>query len=93
MSELAQPASARLAVDTSPDAEELQVARWREMSSADKARLVAEASTIVRQLSLAGISSRHPAATERERLLRYAVITLGSSLAHRVYPEAAALGR
>jgi hypothetical protein len=92
MTELLPAARARLTLDTTLDAEQLQIARWRAMSSVDKAKLVAAAATSVRQLSLAGIRGRHPAETERERLLRYAVITLGSPLAYRAYPEAEALG-
>jgi hypothetical protein len=92
LSERPHTARARLAHDTSLDAEELQINRWREMSSVEKAKLVTAVATSARQLSLAGIKSRHPAATERERLLRYAVISLGHSLACRAYPEAEALG-
>ncbi|MDX1385407.1 MAG: hypothetical protein R3190_17265, partial [Thermoanaerobaculia bacterium] len=80
-----------LARDTTLDTERLQVARWREMSSADKARLVVAATASARRLSLAGIRSRHPAASARERLLRYALISLGPTLACEAYPEAETL--
>jgi len=77
-----------LTSDTSLDVERMQVALWRGMSPLEKARTVAGVSRTVRELSLAGIRQRHPAASERECRLRYAVLTLGRSLACRAYPEA-----
>lgn len=78
-----------LARDTSPDAERLQVALWRRMSPLDKCRLVAEMTRSVESLSLTGIQRRHPDASERECLLRLAVLKLGPALTRVVYPEAA----
>jgi len=83
--------TAILTSDTSRASEWLQVHLWRRMSSVEKARTVTEISRAVQELSLAGIRSRHPGASERECLLRLAVIKLGPALACRVYPEAAAL--
>jgi len=80
-----------LSADTSREAEVLQVELWRRMSPADKARTIAGASLAAQQLSLAGIRLRHPNATERECLLRLAVLKLGSELALRAYPETTAL--
>jgi hypothetical protein len=80
--------TAVLASDTSLDAERVQVELWRRMSPLQKARAVNELSRTVEQLSLAGIRLRHPAASERECLLRLAILKLGRELACRVYPEA-----
>ena len=80
-----------LAADTSAEAERRQVEMWRRMSSVDKARLVTDLTRTAEELALAGIRMRHPGATERECLLRLAVLKLGPELAARVYPEAAAL--
>ena len=81
----------QLAFDTEPEVERIQVALWREMSALEKTRIVAEASTSIRDLSLAGIRLRYPKASEDECRLRYALITLGRSVACQAYPEAEAL--
>ena len=80
-----------LASDTASEVERIQVALWREMSSLEKARMVAEATASARELSFAGIRLRHPSASEDECRLHYALLTLGRSLACKAYPEAKAL--
>ena len=80
--------SASLASDTSFDVQRMQVALWRKMSPLEKAQAVGQVSHAVRELSLVGIRQRHPTVSERECLLRYALLTLGRSLALRAYPEA-----
>jgi len=80
--------------DTSPDAAEVQFRILREMPAWRKVQLVEDANRTARQLALAGISLRHPEAseTERERLLLELV--LGESLAEEVYgPRRSAAGR
>jgi hypothetical protein len=83
--------SAVLASDTCREAERIQIELWRRMSPLDKARTVSEISRAVQELSLAGIRQRHPGASERECMLRLAVLKLGRTLAFQAYPEAAAL--
>jgi hypothetical protein len=61
------------------------------MSPREKARIVSEISRTVQNLSLLGIRRRHPRASERECLLRLAVMKLGRELAGRAYPELPAL--
>lgn len=80
-----------LASDTSETVEQVQVAIWRRMSPLEKARVTGDLTRAVHQLALAGVRGRYPAASERECFLRVALLTLGASLACRVYPEAAAL--
>ena len=80
-----------LASDTAPEAERTQVALWRGMSPIEKARAVGQISRTVRDLSLAGIRQRHPSDSERECRLRYALLTLGRTLACKAYPEAGVL--
>ena len=82
---------ARLSLDTSPEAERLQVDLWRGMSPLQKARTISAVTLSVQRLSLAGIHQRHPGASDRECMLRLAVLKLGPELARRVYPEVAAL--
>lgn len=83
--------TALLASDTSPEAERAQVELWRRMSPLEKLRAVTEISQAVQQLSLAGIRLRHPEASDRECMLRLAVLKLGRQLACHVYPAAARL--
>lgn len=76
-----------LNLDTSPEIERLQIEGWRRMSSAEKAAIVSGLTQAVYDLALAGIRLRHPDASPREQFLRLALITLGSDLARRAYPE------
>jgi hypothetical protein len=80
-----------LSEDTAADIEQRQIERWRRMSPMEKMALVSAASRAVRQLAEAGIRERYPNASERERFLRYAILTLGRELAETVYPDAADL--
>ncbi len=77
--------------DTGAEAQRLQVALWRRMTPLEKARAVSGASSSARELALVGIRQRHPAGSERDCLLRYALRTLDHSLACRAYPDAAAI--
>lgn len=79
-------------MDTDRLAAARQLALWRSMSPADKAQLVASLSRAVEHLARAGIQHRHPGASDRERLLRLAILKLGLELARRAYPDVAALG-
>jgi hypothetical protein len=61
------------------------------MSPLRKLGLVGDLTVTTRELCLAGIRMRHPGATEREGVVRMALIVLGRELAVRAYPEAARL--
>lgn len=76
-------------MDTSADAERIQVAIWRRMSSVQKAALVEGATIDVLTLALIGIRKSHPKASERERFVRLAERLLGAPLVRQVYPDAA----
>ena len=76
-----------LSADTTRHAERLQVIAWRSMSSVQRAQLVAGAARTVRAIALAGLRQRHPGASESEIVARLALLTLGPSLARRVYPQ------
>ena len=82
---------ASLASDTSSENQRIQVELWRRMSPLERLRAVTEISRSVQELSLAGIRLRHPDASDRECMLRLAVLKLGRRLACQVYPEAAGL--
>jgi hypothetical protein len=54
---------------------------------------VVRTSAAVRQLAMAGVRQRYPAASSREQFLRLAQVTLGNELARKAYPEIEALDR
>jgi len=87
----AVPRHAVLSLETSIDAERLQVRLWRRMSPLEKARAASEISSAALELSLPGIRRRHPGASDHECRLRLALITLGRERALQVYPEIANL--
>jgi len=74
-----------LADDTSREAEQIQVHVWRSMSPGEKAGQIAGAWRAARLLALAGLRERHPDASPAELVARLADMTLGCSLARRVY--------
>ncbi len=80
-----------LSADTSAAAEDVQLRLWREMSDAEKARLVTALSQSADALARAGILHHYPAASARECFLRLAIRRLGIELASRAYPEIATL--
>jgi hypothetical protein len=81
-----------LAADTPDDIERRQIEQWRIMSPAQKAAIVSGLTRAAYALAFAGIRQRYPNASDREQFLRVALITLGSELARKAYPEIAALG-
>jgi len=83
-----QASAALLGADTPADLQRMQIMLWRGMPPLEKARAVGQVSRRVRELSLAGIRQRHPSASEHECRLRYALLTLGRSLACRAYLDA-----
>ena len=76
-----------LSTDTTRHAERMQLMAWRSMSTVQRAQLVAGAARTVRAIALAGLRQRHPGASESEIVARLALLTLGPSLARRVYPR------
>lgn len=80
-----------LALDTPAEIEQMQVERWRSMAAAEKLAIVSGLTAAVFDLALAGVRQRHPEASPREQFLRLAIVTLGSDLARRAYPDIDAL--
>ena len=74
-----------LSNDTSPDIEDLQVERLRQMPPWRKLALVGEMNRAVRTLALAGLRQRHPQDTPTQYRRRLADLLLGPELAARVY--------
>ena len=58
------------------------------MTPSEKLQIVADVYASTRDLALAGIRQRYPAASEAEHFLRFAQLTLGRTLADAAYPEA-----
>ena len=87
---MSSPTFGRL-LDTSDDVSRAQVERWRFMTLAEKAELVASLTRATFQMMDTGIAERYPHASERERFLRRAIITLGRELGTCVHPDAANL--
>ncbi len=79
--------------DSTPDIEQRLIQKWRGMSAEQKLTISLGMSQAVRELALAGIRQRHPAADPREQVLRLAIVTLGLELATAAYPEILALDR
>lgn len=74
-----------LSVDTSPEAEAVQVDVYRRMSARRKLELVEEENRIARELALAGLRQRHPEAGPEELFRRLMDLLLGEELAAQVY--------
>ncbi len=71
--------------DTSPEALAKQIELYRRMTPVQKARLVRDVTLTANIMGLAGLRQRHPAADDRELLLRLAVLRLGEELVARAY--------
>lgn len=86
------PVTQRFANDTAAEIEARQARAWGEMTPAQKADLITGLSIAAREMALAGLRDRYPAASARELFLRLAILNLGSELARRAYPEIDHLG-
>ena len=72
-------------LDTSPEAERVLIELLRRAPAWRQLQLGDQMSVTVRQLSMAGLRTRHPAANEAALRRRFANIHLGPELAARVY--------
>jgi hypothetical protein len=77
--------------DTTVEVEDLQTGRLQAMAADQKLSLVIAMSQAVRELAIAGIRQRHPGASDREVVMRLAVVQYGPDLATAAYPELAGL--
>lgn len=71
--------------DTSPEAEEILLAFWREAPVWKKWERMTQLNRSARLLALAGLRHRHPDASEAELRRRLADLILGPELAALVY--------
>ncbi|MBI3273306.1 MAG: hypothetical protein HYZ53_30235 [Planctomycetes bacterium] len=71
--------------DTSYDVERMLFEAYRRMQPWEKARRIAEDSRFCDELSLIGIRSRHPEATDEELRLRLGALRLGRETMLKVF--------
>lgn len=69
--------------DTSPEIEAMLVARYREMTPAQRAAKVASLTASAHAVALAGLRLAHPDATDRELQLRLAARFIDRALLER----------
>jgi hypothetical protein len=72
-------------IDTSSEAELVQLRAWRAMSPRRKARQITELTRTACGLSLAGLRQRYPESSEKEWFLRLAAMRLDRETMIRVY--------
>ena len=74
-----------LAEDTSPEAEGVLIALWRQASPARKVMLISSAIRMSRELALCGLRMRFPAESSERLNRRLADLWLGVDLAAKAY--------
>lgn len=72
-------------MDTSADAEAIQIQALREMMPEQRSLLAAKFSDEIRNVALAGIRSRHPGISERQVLIEFARLTLARAEFEQAY--------
>ena len=75
----------RLALDTHPDAERVQIDLMRKTPVWRKMDLLAQLNQAAKLFAISGLRQRYPGATEQEIHRRLADLILGEELAERVY--------
>jgi len=73
--------------DTSPKAEQAYLSALRAMPAWKKFRAIDGLNSAVRQITLAGIRSRHPEFSEPQSVRAAAALWFGDVLAAKAYPE------
>jgi hypothetical protein len=71
--------------DTPADVRAMQAGLVGALTPIERARLIRDLTLGASMLAVAGLRRRHPQATERELLLRLAVLRLGADVVERVY--------
>lgn len=71
--------------DTSPEAFEVQLRIYREMSPARKLQQVNALIRASRRLAMAGLRERHPDASDEELKKRFAALVLDAETVRKVY--------
>ena len=74
--------------DTSPEASRVLAEIYRKMPAWRKLQLVEDANRTARELTMAGLRSRHPEESDDRLWRRYLELTLGEELTRKVYGPA-----
>lgn len=74
-------------IDTTPEVQSVVTRKLRAMTATQKLDLAIAMSRATRELAVAGIRLRHPEASDREVLLRLAIVLHGRELASAAYPD------
>ena len=77
--------------DTSIESQAVQTAIWRRMTATERADLAWQMSEEARQVTLAGIRSRHPEYTEDDARFALFRLLLGDELFCAAWPDAPVL--
>jgi hypothetical protein len=76
-----------IAMDTTPEADEAQLAVYRRLGGAERVAIAFRLGTLARDTTLAGIRRRHPAYDEGQARRALRRLLLGDDLMRRVYPQ------
>jgi len=76
----------RIAQDTSPDADAVQLEAYRRMGGAGRAQVMFRLNQMARRTTEAGIRSRHPEYDDVQVLLALARLLHGDELVQRAWP-------
>ncbi len=73
-----------LSMDTSPEAEAFLFEQLAKKSTADKVRMVGQASATMRTMAMIGLRQRNPEATEQELKIKFVELFYGPALASEI---------
>jgi hypothetical protein len=76
-----------VALDTTAEADAVQIDAYRRLGGRARVAIVFRLNTMVRNMAMAGIRSRHPAYDETEVRMAWQRLTLGDDLVRRVFPD------
>ena len=74
-------------LDTSPEADALQIEAYRRTGPAGRIDLIFRLNELMRATTKAGIRSRHPEYDDMQVHLAYARLALGDDLVREVWPD------
>jgi hypothetical protein len=80
------PFGSALSLDTSTEADAVQLAAYRRLSGRERVAIVFRLNDMVRTLTMAGIRRRHPAYDDTEVRMAWQRLVLGDDLVRRVFP-------
>lgn len=75
------------ALDTTAEADLVQVEAYRRMGGPDRAAIVFRLNDLAREAAMAGIRARHPDYDEARQRLAYARLVLGDEATQKVWPQ------